>query len=392
MAASEEFNDENFILSMEDVNHLLGNSSENKIDVTNKIASYYKSGGFDSNQMQIAQDIFRLLVKDTETSIRQALSESLKDADNIPKEIILDLAQDIEEVSLPVVQFSNILTDADLIDIVNSSKSTAKQVAIAKRDNVSENLSNALINTSSEEVVGTLLDNNTANVSVDGYSRIVDQHGNNEQLLSSLVERDQLPVRVIEHLASAVSDAIYEKLSSKHTEIFDQIDSMVSRSREVVTMKVIGLDYSEGDFNKFMELMEKKEISSETMPLYALAMGNLPIFEVCMSRLTKLNHANIKPLVRDQSNKGIRALFTKAHLPEDSYAITELMLDVIRSKQGKLSACGLFLTEESTKELIEAIKEKASFYEKMGKDVSKLDYVLSIVDHTVSFDSETESE
>ena len=190
---------DNFILTLDDVNNLMTSTEAKKVNITKKIANHYKSGDFNKGQKQIAEQIFELLVKDTHVGIRKVLSEALKDVGDIPKDIILDLANDIDDVSLPVVEFSELLSDDDLLKIINKSDSVAKKVAIAKRDHVTEHISDALIMSASEEVVDTLLNNKTAQVSEKGYNNIVTDFANNEHVLGSLIERDQLPVKVIEH-------------------------------------------------------------------------------------------------------------------------------------------------------------------------------------------------
>ena len=80
----------------------------------------------------MAEDIFRIMGKDTEVRVREALSQNLKEKPNVPHDIAVSLAKDVDSVSLPVLQFSEVLSDADLIEIVRS-QDPAKPVAIAQR-------------------------------------------------------------------------------------------------------------------------------------------------------------------------------------------------------------------------------------------------------------------
>lgn len=373
-------NNKNFILTLDDVNNLTKSSGSTKVNITKKIASHYKAGGFNSGQMEIAEQIFELLVKDTQVGIRQALSEVLKDAKDIPKDIVVELANDIEEVSLPVVEFSKILSDKDLIEIVANSESTAKKVAIAKRDDVTENLSNALIEHSTAEVVDTLLHNKSAKVSEEGYNNIVSDYANNEEVLGALIERDRLPVNVLEHLASAVSDAICDRLAKKHSSSFEKIDKIIQKGKVLATKKVIESECSDYEYGNFLGLMDSMSIAKDLFPIFALSMGNLALFEAHMARITKISVANIKTLVKDQSNKGVRALYTKAKLPEEMYLVTELMIEVIREMSGNIKSYGIFASEESAIDMIELIQQKAQLFQMLDKEVNNLDYVLTLVE------------
>src|SRR5581483_10948882 len=87
-----------------------------------KIAMDYRSGNFTEAEAGIANDIFRILIKDIEKNVRQALAEQLAYCANTPRDIILKLANDEAEVAAPVLEYSSVLTEDDLIAIVQSSQ------------------------------------------------------------------------------------------------------------------------------------------------------------------------------------------------------------------------------------------------------------------------------
>ncbi|MEE8517412.1 MAG: hypothetical protein V3T02_12295, partial [Alphaproteobacteria bacterium] len=53
-------------------------------------------------ERQLALDIFRLMVRDAEIQVRQALSDNLKKCPEVPHDIALELARDVDEVALPM--------------------------------------------------------------------------------------------------------------------------------------------------------------------------------------------------------------------------------------------------------------------------------------------------
>ena len=76
--------------------------------------------------------------------MRRALSHSLRSATQLPHDVALRLASDVEAVALPILINSPVLTDADLVALVNGG-SAPKQEAIAGRAGVSEQVSDALV-------------------------------------------------------------------------------------------------------------------------------------------------------------------------------------------------------------------------------------------------------
>ncbi len=366
-------------LTHEDIQKLIKSPFDKKIDITKKIADYYKKGGFDETQMQTAAKIFRTLVKDTEVEIRKTLSEAIKDQPDIPKDVVLSLANDVQEVSLPVLQFSDVLTDADLIEIVHSTEDVMKQIGISKRNNVSSSVSDALIETHDDSVVGSLLENEAAAVSEDGFKKIVEDFSESEKVMGAMVERETLPVTIVETLAHKISDTIYNKLAEKHKDAFVRMDDVVKKSRDVATMKVMGLRTTDAEYCQFRNLMEILKISDDLAPIYALCMGNINIFEVNVARMTKTPVLNIRALIQDISNKGFKVLYERAGLPTDLYYATVILINILREMQvtKELRTSGIFVTKETAALMAQRIIKTAGDI----NSVKNLDYILSLIQH-----------
>jgi len=373
-------------LSEEDINRLIKSPFERKMEITKKIADYYKSGGFNETDMVTAARIFGTLVKDTEVKIRSALSQAIKDHPNIPKDMILSLAHDVQEVALPVLQFSEVLTDSDLIEIVNSTRDVEKQKSISKREMVSENLSEALIETHNEEVVGTLLQNEGASLSADNLDQIVEEFGDKEDVMASMVERTSLPMSIVESLADKISETIYSKLQERNPDAFARMDEVVKRSRDVATMKVMGLRSSDSEYYQFCQLMDKLKITDELSPIYALCMGNIGIFEIKAARITQTPVLNIRKLLMDSSNKGFRVIYDRANLPPDLKEATEVLITALRKVTDEYA--GKIRNEGVTKEIASKLTEYILREVKDVDAIKNLDYILSLVGHYASSDSD----
>lgn len=366
-------------LTPDDIQRLIKSPFDKKIEITKKIADYYRKGGFDEQQMQNAAKIFRTLVQDTEVEIRKTLSNAIKDQQNIPRDVVLSLAHDVQEVSLPVLQFSDILTDADLIEIVHNSEDAQKHISISKRNTVSENLVDALVDTQNDSVVGTLLQNEGAVVTEEIFEEIVKDYGGNEEVMGAMVQRESLPVSIVESLAEKISTSIYKSLSEKHKDAFERMDNIVKQSSEIATMKVIGLKSSESEYLKFRNLMSTLRISDDLTPIYALCMGNLNIFEVNVARITKTPVLNIRTLINDPSNLGFKVLYERAGLPSDLYYATAVLITVLREMSAKkeLQTSGIFVTKETAAQIVAKVTNMA---ESTGI-VKNLDYIVSLITH-----------
>jgi uncharacterized protein (DUF2336 family) len=132
----------------------------------------------------------------------------------VPHEVALSLAQDVDQVALPVLQFSEVLSDQDLTEIIKSQNSN-KQIAIAGRATVSEEVSEAPVQTQDENVVAELVENEGAEISEESFETAVDTLGDSEKVQGAMVNRPVLPVTIIERLVTVVSDAFKDQLASR---------------------------------------------------------------------------------------------------------------------------------------------------------------------------------
>ena len=81
-----------------------------------------ENGTLNETEHAIMHDILSKLVQDVETTVRQKLAQKLSRIDKAPHELILELANDQIEVSLPILQRSNVLQDSELIEIISGAE------------------------------------------------------------------------------------------------------------------------------------------------------------------------------------------------------------------------------------------------------------------------------
>jgi uncharacterized protein (DUF2336 family) len=150
------FSGTDVILTPMDVQRLLNDdSSDSRASVLEKIALNYNGDQFKGRERDIAEQVFRLLMKDVALRVRETLAERIKDNINVPRDIMLHLANDVESVANPVLIHSKVLSDADLVSIVEKSHDMGKLLAITKRDAVSPRVSEALVETRYAQVMAS---------------------------------------------------------------------------------------------------------------------------------------------------------------------------------------------------------------------------------------------
>ena len=183
-------------LSSADVAKLLQDPNvENRADAAAKVASTFGTSELTDGERKIAEDIFRVMLRDAAVRVRQALSESLKDNPDVPRDVATSLAQDVDEVAIPLIEFSSVLTDEDLIGIVRTRDSSV-QKAVAGRKDVSEDLADVLADTGDEEVVATLVGNEGARIKESTFGKVLDKFAGSDIVKAPMAQRGELPISV----------------------------------------------------------------------------------------------------------------------------------------------------------------------------------------------------
>ncbi len=314
-------------LSEADVAKLLNDpSTDHRVDTAVKMAQGFNEENLSANEREMAEDIFRLMLNDAEVRVREALSQTLKENPSVPHDIALGLANDVETVALPILKFSDVLTDSDLIEIVKSQE-VARQVAIAERKTVSASVSSALVETENEEVVGSLIGNNGADISDQDLSKVVDTFGGNQEIGNAMVLRPKLPVTIAERLVTLVSENMRVELAKRHELGNNLAVELILQIRE---RALIGLseEGDEDDLEKLISQLNENGRLTVTIILRALCMGDLEFFEAAIAELSGVPLVNVRLLVHDSGKLGLKAVFKQAGLPDNFYPAARAAIDV----------------------------------------------------------------
>ena len=171
------------------------------------------------------------LAKDQLPRVRRILAEEIKALDCVPKEVIDLLSRDVEEtVAVPILEYSPLLSDADLTEIIASSQARFTLVAIAQRKPLSANVSDAIATALDVPAVGVLLANSSAQIREQTLEKIIDHGSRITEWHLPLVLRSDLSQRAIRRIAGFVSSALLDKLSAR--------EDLDKETRSVLTKRV----------------------------------------------------------------------------------------------------------------------------------------------------------
>jgi uncharacterized protein (DUF2336 family) len=359
-------------LNQEDVDRLLHDSSSGtRVDMTNKIAGSYNGVGLSDQENIVAEQIFRLLLRDTELNVRVTLAQHLKDSTQIPRDIVKSLASDVEEVSLPILQFSQVLTDEDLSDLIQATEQVSRYLAISRRRTVSETIADTLLAKGNDEVAVSLVDNSGAVISEAAYDKIITAYKTNETMMQSITKRPHLPLTVVDKMMSHVSGALAETLKKKYKASAPLIEKEVEKTREKETLNLIRVATAESEIDSLISQLRSSGRLTPSIILSALCQGDFNFFEQSLAQLSGIPAANARKLVSDRGDLGFRAIYNKSGLPDAMFPAVKLLLKIVHdlADEGEKSGSSRYANS-----IVERILQYSE-----DKNMENLSYIIALV-------------
>jgi uncharacterized protein (DUF2336 family) len=315
-------------LTQADVARLLTNpSAELRAELISKLARELNGNRLAPAELAIAQDILRAMAHDIEVTVRATLAQSLRHSPHLPHDVAVDLAMDVEGVSLPILTDSLVLIDADLIELVQQG-TPAKHAAIAARPELPEPVSGALIAHADEDAVSVLMANQSAHITEDSLNEAVDRFAHSAKVKAGMVRRQVLPMTVAERLVVLVSQRLQQHLVRHHALPSALAADIVMRGREQAIIR-LSAGSGEQELVRLVSQMQHSGRLTPTLILRALCTGDIAFFEVAMAVKADVPVANAQALIHDPGRSGLVSLYWKAGMPSTLMPAIQAAVDVV---------------------------------------------------------------
>lgn len=348
-------------------------SPQVRAELSGRLAQGLQDSTIKLFEMDTVVDVLRILARDLEVQVRRSLALSLCHSMVAPHDVIMRLANDVADVAVPILQFSALLTDEDLTQLVDSSEEIMKLVAIAKRDTVSDAVATSLLKSGEERVIYTLFKNKGANISDDMLKHEWSHISANENLLETLVQRGDLSIGVAEKLYNVVSLEMKGYIASAYRLPQMLVEESLDQQQEV---KILNLSstaqtsVNEKEVDALVHQLFTGGRLSYSIVIRALCNGDFAFFEAAMSRLACVPKENAHILIYDSGALGFRAFYEKAKFPPAFYdaihAILRIGVDIKSS--------GSMTTGEFQNSLVTRIQSEGLDY-----SIENMHYLLSLI-------------
>ena len=261
-----------------------------------------------------AIEILESLASDQLPQVRRIVSEELKTFDCVPKHIILRLANDDHlEVCAPILEYSPLLSTEDLKEIIAATSVEGALTAIAQRDQVNEEISEAITSSLDIPAVAALLANKNAQIRESTLDAIIDQAREIKKLHRPLVSSTNLSIRAIKRIAGFVASALINQMISSYKLDKDLADELLDRVKDRIKTSEVDKE----DLAK----IEEQAISFNNQGLLddvfienTIKNRQRELFHYCLSQMAKMPVESIRKMLGTKNPRRVVALAWRCDL------------------------------------------------------------------------------
>lgn len=305
--------------------------------------------------------VLEILAKDQVPQVRAIIADEIKHLVDVPKRLIKRLAQDAEDaVAGPILEYSPLLSDEQILQIVTSGLRGGALEAVARRKNIPNKISQAVVNQDEDPATAELLKNQTANISEKLMGEIAMTAENRPSLHLPLVDRRSLSKGTLRRIATFVSAALVERMLSANSmeeEIAHEIRMAVRERIDAGEATVVEDDIDNGGDKA--ERLHKAGKLDEYAFLDAIDDDDVGFLDRGFALLSKLPSDQATKMLESGSAKGLCALTWKAGLGADIAVSLQRRIGKIPTKSMiQAEPDGSFhMTEEELEWYVDYFKE-----------------------------------
>lgn len=263
-------------------------------------------------------NIMRGLIHEVETSVKRSLSALMAERDDAPRDLISELANGDMDVAYPVLTRSNVLRDHDLVDIVRL-RTHEHQLAITLRKDISEAVSDALIEHGDEDVIVSLLNNDEASISDAAMAFVVEESRRVDTFQEPLLHRTDLTEDLAQKMFTWVSDALRDHIVTRYRLDAATVDGLIRQAAEEATQENQGVEGHAGEV--LSQALDEAGMVTPDMVVAALMNGEASLFLHLFSTLTKLDERLASRIVFDDGGEALAIACKAVDVSEMQFAL-----------------------------------------------------------------------
>src|SRR5258708_8935969 len=289
-----------------------------RAEATRSLARAWLISDLTEDDRAAAEGALLMQLDDASPLVRQAMAEVFARSAEAPAAIVQALSLDQPSIALPILEYSPLLIDADLVDIVATGNSEM-QCAIARRIHLPASVCAAIAEVGTPAAALELIENAHAELAAFSWDRIVERHGHLAAIRESMLVLEDLPAATRVALVAKLSDTLAQFVVARRWLSADRAVRIASEARDRSTVNIAARSRGE-DMRGLVRHLRATGQRTAGLILRALLSGNLELFNAALSELSDLPQARVSALLHERGGASLQALLIRAGWPESTFA------------------------------------------------------------------------
>ncbi len=278
-------------------------------DLSHEIADPSPEGG------AAAVDLVLEIIKRSSVNVRQLLGERLARDPAAPKNLVLTLARDQIAVAYAVLLESPVIEEGELLAILRE-KPPEFQLTTLQREDVSETIAAAAVETGDPRRMRWLVENPNAAIARDTMERLVEAARAEPALQKPLVGRADLPKDLAVTMSSFVPDELQKKLVERH-----RIDPKALPQAPAPATPV---EPAPLDLKKWLRAVPQEDLNFELL-LNTIRAGKAAEFEALLARFSRISMEAASQIMRSATGEGLAVALKATGVDRSAFATVYIL-------------------------------------------------------------------
>lgn len=348
-----------------------GATPDERAAAAEKLCTAIKTSELTDAERATAQDILRIMARDMTEMVRRALAVTLKESAVVPRDVAMHLASDVAAIALPILSFSPVFTDDDLAEVVRLG-GPIRQLAIARRPQLSTAVTDVLAEVGDEPAVHAACSNPGAEFSEGGLARVLERFERSERVLAAVALRAGLPLSIAEKLIHLLTGELRNQLAQHYGLSLEIATEVAEATRERATVDLVDEAGQAADMKEFVAHLVRAGRLTSSLLLRAAAQGQMALFEWGIAELAGVPHHRTWLMIHDAGPLGLRAIYERAGLPARLYGAFRAAVDTFHALEAECVSPG---AERFRRQMLERFLSRP---QAMNRE--DLDYLLERMD------------
>ena len=326
-----------------------------------------------------------ILLDDPSRVVRKTIAKVLATSARAPAHVVRCLAGDVDEVAIPILSRSPVLSAPELVDFL-AAGSNAVQIAIAGRDDLSASVSAAICEVGCESACRTLLHNTGARVLQSSLMRLAQRFESHPDICDQLLKTRDLPLSMRYQLLMRLAENL-----DNHPIVLERVpehqrETFLSDAEDKVVLR-LALEAGDDDLPDFVEHLRESGKLTTRLLLRAVCCGRLRFFAAALANLGRVPLPRLCKLLLTVRRSALQAVLRKAGLPLRSHQAFLLAIDIVRQAEADFTYdLGLDEARTLTEALLEEMQDGSlgadedvtAFLRRFAIDVARLEARLLV--------------